>query len=531
MRRPRDLRTVVGMARRSTGPFGTAIASALAGALLAAACGGGNSTDADDPFDAAPTPDAVPPDADTGEFPRIEPGPCQFDVPTTDGLVEGVDYDCGDLIAVKDRDAGTGRVALHYFRGRSTRATGRMTVWLDGGPGGSGQRMVDRFASTGNAFRDDIALVDGDFIVLAQRGTRLARPSLVYDWYDTDLGPYNTGASADDVDDLRAALGYDLMNVWGVSYGSRLGLEVLRRHGDRVRAASLGGLVPPDVAWVAEIPRSFESALDALNVSCELDLGCGAAFGDLKAKFIAGVYDLAKSPVSIDHPDGAFDFDGGWYASTLFSALYARSTYAWLPLLVSDLAERRTDRVAEFLSAYLDAQAGREGVSGGLYDAIVCGEQFNPPDPAQPEAAEFGVDPDILAFFAGSWNYRVEDCPSLELAAPRPVLSQPVASGVPTLIDSGALDPITPPTFGDVAAETLTDTTVVVIANSGHGALMQSPCGNAILGAFLADPAAPVDTDCAAEVTTDYVLPAALVGRAIPRAAMWLEVEDGPARR
>lgn len=410
-----------------------------------------------------------------------------------------------------------------------------MTVWLDGGPGGNGQRMVERFASTGAAFRDDVALVDGDFVVLAQRGTEYSSPSLVDGTDGVDLGPYNTGASADDVDDLRAALGYDQMNVWGVSYGSRLGLEVLRRHGDKVRAASIGGLVPPDVAWVAEVPRSFESGLDALAASCAADAACGAAFGDLKAKFIAGVYDLATSPLPFDHPDGAFDFDGGWYASTVFSALYARSTYPWLPLLISDLAERRSDRVAEFLIAFLEAQAGRDGVSSGLYSAIVCGEQFNPPDPAQPEAAEAGVDPDILAIFGGGWAARLDACTGLDLDAPRPTLSLPVTSSVPTLVDSGAMDPITPPTFADIAAATLSDRTVVTVPNSGHGALLQSPCGHAILGAFFADPTAALDTTCAVAVTTDYVVPDALagdgLGRAIPRAAMRLELEYGPPRR
>jgi hypothetical protein len=272
------------------------------------------------------------------------------------------------------------------------------------------------------------------------------------------------------------------------------------------------------VAWVAEVPRSFESGLDALAASCAADAACGAAFGDLKAKFIAGVYDLATSPLPFDHPDGAFDFDGGWYASTVFSALYARSTYPWLPLLISDLAERRSDRVAEFLIAFLEAQAGRDGVSSGLYSAIVCGEQFNPPDSGAARGrrgrGRSGHPRHLRRGLGGPPRTRARGSTSTPRG--RPCRCR-VTSSVPTLVDSGAMDPITPPTFADIAAATLSDRTVVTVPNSGHGALLQSPCGHAILGAFFADPTAALDTTCAVAVTTDYVVPDALAGDGLGR--------------
>ena len=86
----------------------------------------------------------------------------------------------------------------------------------------------------------------GDFLVIGQRGTGLSEPFLNCASSDcsdfaavADLPSYNTAENADDVDDLREMLGYATLDLYGISYGSRLGLEVIRRHGDRLRLARL----------------------------------------------------------------------------------------------------------------------------------------------------------------------------------------------------------------------------------------------------------------------------------------------------
>lgn len=491
-------------------------------ALCTVACGG------DDPIiglDAA-TPDAASPDADVGAVPRIEPAACLYAVPAELGWTEGVEYACGTLVTVKDRDADAGRVALHFIRVFSAAGTDRATIYLDGGPGGNGARFVTRLASLGPAFRATM-LVDGDLLVLAQRGTSLSSPSLADDWFDVDLGPYNTGANADDVDDLRAALGYAQLNLLGISYGSRLGLEVLRRHGEHVRAASIGGIVPAQTVWPAATPASFYGALLALDASCGAG-ACGAAFGDLPSKFLAGIYDLAAQPLEFDYQGAPMTFDAGAYAQLLFSLLYARSSYPWLPMMISDLAERRTDRVGDFIGDSQAALAARDGVSYGLYYAVVCGELFNPPDLAAPAEANAGVPQDYVDIYGGSFDGLVALCPSLQLGPPRPALRAPVSSAVPTLVDSGALDPITPPAFADVAAPTLSSATVVVVPDSGHGALLQSNCGIDLLGRFFAEPTAALDTSCVATVQTDYVLPAGAALRTWSRDRLALELADAP---
>ncbi len=494
--------------------------------LAITACGddSGARPDARVPRDTRP-----PPDADFGAVPRVEPEPCRFEVSQSLGLVEGVGYACGDLVVEENRGAHVGRIRVHYIRFKSTATTNRGTIYLDGGPGGDGQGILDYAAYLGNSFLDGL-LVDGDFLVIGQRGTARSVPYLACQQADcgdfegvADLTAYNTAYNADDVDDLRATLGLDMLNVYGISYGSRLGLEVLRRHGDKVRAAVVEGLVPSQTVWPAAIPKSFYGALTALNASCADAGACGTTFGDLVSKFLAGVDALNQEPVTITtQQQGDVPLDGYSYAYIFFRLLYSKSTFTWLPLVINDLAIRRTDRVNTVLANYLDADRDSR-ISTGLYYSVVCGEMYNPGDPNDFDVANAGVPDEFVDMFGGSYFSLAERCLGWPRGDMQASLEQPVTSSVRTLVSSGRLDPITPPSFGTIAAATLSNSVHVTHENSGHGATLQSACGTANLQAFLTDPTTPHDTSCAASITTSYTLPGMVA--AVPVSTAQLRAE------
>lgn len=512
---------------------------ALACALLASACGDDGAATADSGsddarVDATNAVDALVADAASGDVPRIEAAGCRFSVPDAElGFTEGADYACGDLIVYENRDTPTTTISLHFIRFFSSSGSSNATIYLDGGPGGNGNNIVGYLGYLGQSFLDGL-LVDGDFLVIAQRGTSLSIPALLCDDIacaelpGVHMPSYNTAFNADDVDDLRAALGIAKLNVYGISYGSRLGLEVLRRHGDNVRAAVLGGLVPAQVNWQAYVPASFYSALTALNASCVAHGACATAFGDLEAKFIAAFDSLNNEMLIWDYMGSEIGLDGYALASLLFQVLYSKSTYPWLPMMLSDLAERRTDRVGDFIANLFYNFGGGNDISTGLYYSVVCNELFNPPDESVFDTANAGVPAEILEIFGWNWYTMLNECASYPLGPQRPVLSQAVTSPVRTLLSSGALDPITPPSFGALAATTLTDKVVVDFANSGHGATLQSTCGIQTLLSFIADPSVDPDISCAANVTTDYVLPAKSALFSFNRAAIAFELSHAP---
>jgi pimeloyl-ACP methyl ester carboxylesterase len=481
-----------------------------------AACGSNHTTNKQP--DAYVVPDAPEPDADTGVVPRVEPAACRFHVDASLGLTEGSSYTCGDLVAEENRAAHTGRVRVHFIRFHATTPSTDATIYLDGGPGGDGQDILDFMAYLGTPFLNTL-LVDGDFVTIAQRGTDLSVPYLMCTAQDcsdqsatVDLPSYNTAYNADDVDDLRAALGLTHWNVYGISYGSRLGLEVIRRHGDHLRSALIEGLVPPQVQWTAAVPASFYSALTALNASCQAAGTCGTNYGDLVAKFGTGVDALNTTPVSITVQGSPFMLDGTTYAYLMFEMLYSRSSYDWLPLVINDLAVSRTDRIQSFLASWLAVDSGA-GISMGLYYSIVCGELYNPPDPNAQMNATAGVPQRYIDLFGSDYTSLVQQCSTWPKSNMQAQLSQPVTSTVRTLVSSGRLDPITPPPNGALAASTLSDSLVVIHENSGHGATLQSPCGQQNLHNFLTDPTGTLDTSCAAAITTSYMIMTPFAGK------------------
>lgn len=471
-----------------------------------------------------------------GPVPRVEESACAFSVPDSLGLTEGTHYECGDLIVFENRSAPARTIRVHYIRLFSSAPSNNATIFFDGGPGANGASVLLMIAAAGPDMLAGLT-ADGDFLSISQRGTSLSMPSLLCA-DQTDIGDeatavnrcgqelssiahlpsYNTAYNADDVDDLRGVLGYDKLNLYGISYGTRLGLEVVRRHGDTVRSAVLDSVVPPHVVWPAAVPASFYSALVALNASCALDPLCGGTFGDLTSKLSGTVSSFQQTPLSFNADTGTVTLDGVAYAVLVYQMLFSNDI-SLLPLIISDLAERRTDRVGNEIASRLGGTGDNaSGISVGLYYSIVCGEVVRSPEPGVFDTLNANVPAairDALSFFFES---PVEICPGWPRGEVRPALSEPVASDVPALVISGEVDPVTPPSFGDTVASTLSNRTVVTFANTSHAATWKSECGWRSFLPFIADPSSPLDTRCAGAVLVVFAVPGSPVAAAAPRA-------------
>jgi pimeloyl-ACP methyl ester carboxylesterase len=448
---------------------------------------------------------------DREAIPRLEDTSCRFQVPARLGMVEGRDYACGDLILLVDRAAlGGPRVRLHYLQVKGESGKASATIYLDGGPGASGQSIL-RALDTEMLTRLREA---GDLLILAQRGTLLSRPELGCRGGESlrtcrdrisrsaDLTKFNTAASADDVDALREALGYQQLNLYGISYGTRLGLEVIRRHEGSVRAAVLDGIAPPGVDWYGESPGNFYSALREFATACARHRYCGEEFGDLAATFLKGVRSLAGQSLQFEERV----IDAAAYARMVFQLLYGpnSATYHKLPLVVEELASRRTARIARFLTRYFDWLSRREAsLAEGLYHSVTCGELFNPPDQEAARQANSWV-PVELSAALGDYARQVELCAEWPRPPEALVVREPVVAAVPVLVLSGAFDPVTPPRYGKAVADHLSNALEFVYPNSGHGASLQHSCGRHHVVAFLREPTEPLDTSCVARIELEF---------------------------
>lgn len=119
-----------------------------------------------------------------------------------------------------------------------------------------------------------------------------------------DLAAYNSVESADDVDDVRRALGLERIQLYGGSYGSHLGLAYLRRHGEHVARAVLSKVEGPDGTW--KLPSQLQQQLEKLHALIAADPGASAVLPDFLGTLRGLLEKLAEEPIDVTlQPSGS----------------------------------------------------------------------------------------------------------------------------------------------------------------------------------------------------------------------------------
>ena len=281
-----------------------------------------------------------------------------------------------------------------------------------------------------------------------------------------DLRHFTTTIAAADVDAVRRALGVPAMNVVGVSYGTRLALEVLRQSPQAVRRAVLDGVAPPDMA----LPRSFstdaQAALDALLAWCADDAACRDRHPQLPAQWRALLERLPHDVVR-PHPvsgrDETVTLTRPMLLGLVRLALYSPVLASALPWAIAEAAAGRWTPLVGLGSA-LTAGAAMPPLAVGLHFSVVCAED----DPRVAESTdEAGAD---FGDSLGALYRRVcEAWPRGDV--PLAFYTLP-PSPAAVLLLSGGLDPVTPPRHGERVRTALGPSARhVVVEHAGHGVL------------------------------------------------------------
>ncbi|NDJ77197.1 MAG: hypothetical protein GYB65_13160, partial [Chloroflexi bacterium] len=132
----------------------------------------------------------------------------------------------------------------------------------------------------------------------------------------------------------------------------------------------------------------------------------------------------------------------------------------------------------------------------GYYYAVECGEEVPFDDPDAIRATLDDLPPELRPGFENDILTELAICAVWGLADPDPVEDQPVRSDVPALVIAGEFDPITPPYWGQMAAETLTTSYLFTFPGLGHGVTDYDLCPLDIIAAFLAEPDEPPPAGC-----------------------------------
>jgi pimeloyl-ACP methyl ester carboxylesterase len=417
---------------------------------------------------------------------------------------------CGTYTVYEDRSARSGRtIALAFVVIKAAHSGNRAIAWNPGGPGASSTAAAEAIAD-GDVARELSALRDRyDILLVDNRGTGgsapqqcdfapTASPQLSFSalWPDSlvrdcrarlarqaNLSLYTTSTAADDLDDLRAALGYRKLVLDGGSYGTRFYLVYARRHPERVESIVLNGVAPPHFLIIPlEDARGAQDAVTRLIGECRADASCGRAFPLFGAHFYGVARRFDRAPVEVplrDRKTGRVTLV--WLSKEVFAErlrqlLYDPETASYLPFIVERAYARDYAPLATMIEAVARGLAGE--LAQGLNLSVTCAEDI--PFITESETARTSA-----GTFEGDVRVRAQQsaCRIWNVAAVSARFIEPVRSDAPILMISGTDDPTSPPQFAEKALPYLRNARILLIRHAAHAT--QTACGDAAIVDFV----------------------------------------------
>jgi pimeloyl-ACP methyl ester carboxylesterase len=387
-------------------------------------------------------------------------------------------------------------------------------VVLAGGPGQGATALYVSYAAAFARVNRNHAIV-----LVDQRGTGSSAPlSCDYpdDWQaESDALPalrqatlaclrkygdrvrfYTTTAAVADLADVQEALGLPVVDLYGVSYGTRVAQLYMRRHPEAVHAVILDGVTDPERAIGPDTPADAERALYLIVGRCGDSRDCATAYPELPQE-LAGLrrqFGPQKSMLSIDDPDSGLPLKIEFSRSMLNASLrflsYNATQASLLPTLIHRAAQGSLAPLA--VQTVMTARQVSGQLAIGMQNTVICSEDapfFGAADIDRSAIAHTyqGTDQlDAVSEICKVWPHGAVDAD----------LHSPLRSAIPTLLLSGEADPVTPPTNAARLARGLTHHRHLILSGEGHGQVATG-CVPKLMAEFLAT-AAPekLDASC-----------------------------------
>ncbi|NVJ70726.1 MAG: alpha/beta fold hydrolase [Alphaproteobacteria bacterium] len=366
--------------------------------------------------------------------------------------------------------------------------------------GGPGQAAAELGAIARTAFKHirrtrDIVLVD-------QRGTGKSNPlqceidptvvmESLSDWtnvvaecragYDIDVRHFTMENVIRDMEAVRSMLGYEQLNLWGGSWGTRTVGLYLKRYPAHVRSIIVDGVAPPDLPLFETAPESAERALRLLVEDCEKSAACSETYSNLAEDVRAY---LAKAEAGELRYEGAdpltgedvsFSIPFNMAVESIRSVMYSADATVMLPYMIHQAAAGNLKPIV----ASLSSGSAAESMYVGATLSILCGEEIPRTRPDQLESAakdSFAKDSYFETWKAG--------CDAWDALPPAADALEPATGDVPALILSGNLDPITPPSMGEHWLRGFPNGRHIIVHGNGH-ITSTTACMPRLLGKFV----------------------------------------------
>ncbi len=302
---------------------------------------------------------------------------------------------------------------------------------------------------------------------------------------------YTTPFTVVDLELVRKSLGYKRINLWGASYGTRVILEYMAQYPEVLRTTVMDGVAPVQLALPAFTEIDAYSAFEKVADICSSNKNCKRRYGDLLVKAQSVSETLASAPVQIDflHPlteqTTAMLIDNMKFASLLRFALYDRYLAQLLPRVVAATFDENYTLLASLVTQVFGNKQ-LQGIAQGMHVNILCNEDRGFLQPLS-----------NISFFGLGTHTAMRDVCALWPHTPLPErFYLPIASDVPSLLLSGALDPVTPPYWAEKVLPGLSQGLHVVASGAHHGVTAHGCTAKVIANFIEAGTTAALDTHC-----------------------------------
>jgi pimeloyl-ACP methyl ester carboxylesterase len=323
-----------------------------------------------------------------------------------------------------------------------------------------------------------------------------------------DLAAYSYTEVAADIAVLREALGYDAWNLYGISNGGRMALEVVRRHPSGVRSLVLDATASPQGSLYGELWSYGAAAFERLFEGCERDDRCRGAYPDLQQQAYDLLRRLATEPAIVEVESAGAPvtvrIDDDVAAEALRAAMYDHALLPLLPRYIAGLAAGEGFQEVGTLIAAGAHEPDR--FSDGMRMSVQCQEEVAFLDEDHFDRVADRL-PEELRPVAEDPEWP-DECEVWDVGRADASINEPVESDIPVLLLVGEYDPVHPAATSKEAAEGFESGSLLEVPGLGHGTVRVHGCPRALARAFLRDPASPVDGSCLEEMPApQWLLP------------------------
>ncbi len=388
--------------------------------------------------------------------------------------------------------------------------------------GGPGQSALENYPSMHPVFSDVIK--KRNIVLIDQRGTGKSNPLVCKDEAgksavgeneiiaDLDLNKaklfakkcaddvgkhsdtrfYSTGYAIDDLDLVRAKIGAEKINLYGISYGTRVAQQYAKRYPQHTRTVVLDGVVPNSLVLGAEHAVNLENALNLHFTRCVADKVCHEHFGNPRKNLDALRAQLEKAPMLVNYNDPMTGdpkqdkLDLGSMSTVARMYAYSPLTASMLPLLLTQASQGNAGPL--LAQAEMMNQSLGDAIMQGMQLSVICSE----------DADELKADPATAKTIIGNSmiDFLKAQCSVWPHSKRAVDFREPLKGNVPVLLFSGEFDPVTPPRYGAAVAKFLANSKHIIVKGQGHN-VMPVGCGPKIFARFIdsAD-AKNLDTQC-----------------------------------